>query len=85
MYRSSFKAQKKKDNLETMKEVLINDTNPILVCTNAMDKNHKCVFCNFYQCHMKSQEKADNMIQVGGNKTDKQKKNKKSVQKSAKS
>ena len=40
LYKSPFKKTKKRDTLEKLKEVLINDTNPILVCTNAMDKNH---------------------------------------------
>ena len=39
--RYPFKKTKKKDMLEKLKEVLINDISQIFVCTNVMDKNHK--------------------------------------------
>ena len=60
--------------LEKKKEVLINDTNPLLVCTNAMDKNHKCVFCKCYQCHLKEQETAASLDQTSTTKSGNQKK-----------
>ena len=74
LYKSPFKSTKKKEMLEKMKEVLINDKNPLLVCTNAMDKNHKCLFCKYYQCHMKAQEIAESLDKNISTESDKQKK-----------
>ena len=43
----------------TVKEVLICDTKPIMVCSNSMNKNHKCVFCKCFECHMKETQKEE--------------------------
>ena len=44
--------EKNEDILKT-REVLISDSKPIMVCNNTMNKNHKCVFCKCFDCHMK--------------------------------
>ena len=53
------------DNM--LSEVLINDSNPIMVCSNAMNKKNKCVFCKCYKCHMKQVESEDNRDQFTTN------------------
>ena len=46
--------------LESFNETLINDSNPIMVCSNAMNKNHNCVFCKCFKCHMQESQNKDN-------------------------
>ena len=39
--------------VQKKKEVLISSVHPLLVCSNAMKKAHKCVYCKCYECYMK--------------------------------
>ena len=48
------------NHLERVNETLINDSNPIMVCSNAMNKTHNCVFCKCFKCHMQESQNKDN-------------------------
>ena len=60
--------------LESFNETLINDSNPIMVCSNAMNKNHNCVFCKCFKCHMQESQNKDNGEKFKSNQVDHQSK-----------
>ena len=56
---SNVDSSKQKKGLKRNTDVLINDTNPLLICPNTMKKYHRCDFCKCYQCHLKQVQKEE--------------------------
>ena len=59
LFENPLKPTTKNKLLKEIEEVLICDTNPIMVCSNSMNKTHKCVFCKCFECHMKETKKEE--------------------------
>ena len=57
LFENPLKPTTKNKLTKKIEEVSICDTNPIMVCSNSMNKNHKCVFCKCFECHMKETQK----------------------------
>ena len=47
-------------SLESLNDTLINDSNPIMVCSNAMNKNHNWVLYKCFKCHMQESQNKEN-------------------------
>ena len=62
------------ESVQRKKEVLISSVHPLLVCSNAMKKSHKCVYCKCYECYMKELKMDQNN---GKDENDTEKNNKK--------
>ena len=51
--------------LERKKETFISSDKPVMVCSNAMNESHKCVFCKCYECYireLRTEERDNNAI-----------------------
>ena len=72
--KSPFDEENNENHLERVNETLINDSNPIMVCSNAMNKTHNCVFCKCFKCHMQESQNKDNKEKIKGNEVDHQSK-----------